>query len=283
MAGASPTVRQRELGVRLRQLRHDLGLTVEDVAGQLLCSATKISRIETGTRRPSLRDVRDLCRIYHVADPAAETALMDLARQAREPGWWTQYGDLVIVPYIGLEQEATAITSFSMYWVPPLLQTEHYARAIITRIAPKIDPKIRDERIEARLRRQQLLEQDRPPRYRVLIDEAVLHRQVGGPAVMREQLEKILHLAEEQKATVQVIAFDAGAHASAESNFTYLEFDDSTLPGLVFVEGLFSHLYQERPAELARYREAIEYLRDTALSPRDSVNRIAEARNIHAD
>ncbi len=282
MAGASPTVRQRELGVRLRQLRHDLGLTVEYVAAEMLCSATKISRIETGARRPSLRDVRDLCRIYQVTDPAATAELMDLARQAREPGWWTQYGDLVIVPYIGLEQDATAITSFSMYWVPPLLQTEDYARAIISGIAPKIDPKIRDERIEARLIRQQLIEQEKPPRYRVLLDEAVLHRQVGGPAVMRAQLEKIIRLAGEQKATVQVIAFDAGAHASAESNFTYLEFDDSTLPGLVFVEGLVSHLYQERPSELARYREALEYLRDAALSPRDSVNRIVEACSIHA-
>src|SRR6266700_3062868 len=195
MPGASPTVRQRELGQRLRELRHGLGLTVEDVAGQLLCSATKISRIETGTRRASLRDVRDLCRIYGVTDEAAAASLMDLARQAREPGWWTQYDDLHLSPYIGLEQEATAITYFSMYFVPGLLQTEDYARAIIRGMAPKIEQKIFEQRVEARLRRQQLLEQENPPRVRALLDEAVLHRQVGGKAVMRAQLDKILEVA----------------------------------------------------------------------------------------
>jgi transcriptional regulator with XRE-family HTH domain len=283
MPGAGPTVRQRELGQRLRALRHELGLTVEDVAGQLLCSATKISRIETGTRRASLRDVRDLCRIYGVTDEGAAADLMDLARRAREPGWWTQYDDLRLSPYIGLEQEATAITSFSMYWVHALLQSEDYARAIIKGIAPKIDPKIFEQRVEARLRRQQLLQQENPPRVRALLDEAVLHRQVGGPAVMRSQLDKIIDLARGEKVTVQVIPFDVGAHASAESNFTYLEFGDSSLPGMVFVEGLVSNLYQERLNELERYREALENLRDSALSPRNSVNLIAEIRNTHAD
>lgn len=279
MAGASPTVRQRELGVRLRQLRHDLGLTVEDVAGQLLCSATKISRIETGTRRPSLRDVRDLCRIYHVADPAAETALMDLARQAREPGWWRQYDDLGVGPYIGLEQAATAISHYGMYFLHGLLQTEQYARAIIKGINPKMDPKVLDQRVEARMRRQELLEQKNPPRFRELLDEAALRRQVGGPAVMCAQLDRIVERVREGKVTVQIIPFDAGAHASPESNFTYLEFGDSSITNMVQVEGLVGNLYQERPSELERYREALESLRDAALSPRDSVNLIAEIRS----
>jgi transcriptional regulator with XRE-family HTH domain len=283
MAGASPTVRQRELGVRLRQLRHDLGLTVEEVAGELLCSATKISRIETGARRPSLRDVRDLCRIYHVTDPAPAAELMDLARQAREPGWWTRYDDLGLSPYIGLEQEATSITHYSMYFLPGLLQTEDYARAIIKGIAPKIDPRILEQRVEARMRRQQILEQENPPRVRALLDEALLHRPIGSATLMRAQLDRILQLAHEQKATVQIVPFDIGAHASQDSNFTYLEFDDSSLPDLVFVEGLASNLYQERPFELARYREALEYLRDAALSPRDSMNRMAEAGKVHTD
>src|SRR5712691_2150110 len=116
--GANPTVRQRELGLRLRELRNKLGLTVEEVGEQMLCSATKISRLETGARRASLRDVRDLCRIYGVTDEAEARDLMNLARQAREPGWWTQFDDLRLDPYIGLEQEAIAITAFSMYYVP---------------------------------------------------------------------------------------------------------------------------------------------------------------------
>ena len=282
MAGASPTVRQRELGLRLRQLRHDLGLTVDDVAGRLLCSATKISRIETGTRRASLRDVRDLCAIYGVTDAVADD-LMNLAKEAREPGWWKQYDDLVITSYIGLEQEATAITYFGMYFLHGLLQTQDYARAIIKGIAPKMDPSVLDQRVEARMRRQQLLEQDKPPRYRVLLDEAVLHRQIGGSDVMHAQLGKILDLVHEQKVTVQVIRFDVGAHASPESNFVFLEFGDSSLPDLVYVEGLAANLYQERPIELERYREALEYLRDTALSPRDSVSLIADIRSKPTD
>ena len=155
VSGASLTVRQRELGKQLRQLRYQHGLTVEDVAGQLLCSATKVSRLETGMRRPSLRDVRDLCALYNL-DERTSTELMNLARGAREQGWWTQYVDVSFEPYIGLEAEATAITCYSMYYVPGLLQTEEYARALIKAIAPRIEPEVYEQRVEVRLRRQQL-------------------------------------------------------------------------------------------------------------------------------
>lgn len=279
MTGASPTVRQRELGARLRQLRTERGMPVEDVAERLLCSATKVSRVETGARRPSLRDVRDLCGIYGV-DERTSAELMDLARKAREQGWWNQYDDLKLDPYIGLEQEATSITCFTMYYVPALLQTEDYARAIITAIAPKMDPRIHQQRVEARLRRQQLLAQDKPPRYRVLLDEAVLHRRVGGSAVMAAQLGKVLELELDGKATVQVIPFDIGAHAAQDSNFVLLDFEEP-LSSVVFVEVLTNNLLQERKDDLDRYREAIEYLRDSALSPRDSVLRISEMRRAY--
>ncbi len=180
MAEANPTVRQRELGVRLRKLRTARNLTAQEVAAELLCSLSKVTRIETGERRASSRDVRDLCNLYGVT--AEDTArLMDLARQARESGWWTQYDDLRLTPFIGLEQEAATITSYEMYFMPPLLQTEDYARAVIKGIARQIDPRILEQRVEARIRRQQLLTSEHPPRYRVLLDEAVLHRQVGGP------------------------------------------------------------------------------------------------------
>src|SRR3984885_1458530 len=116
VVATSPTVRQRELGKRLRELRNQHGLTVEDVAEKLLCSATKISRLETGARRPSLRDVRDLCSLYEV-DESTSAEFMNLARRAREPGWWTQYEDLNLDPYIGLEQEAASLTSYSMYYI----------------------------------------------------------------------------------------------------------------------------------------------------------------------
>jgi Domain of unknown function (DUF5753)/Helix-turn-helix domain len=244
-----------------------------------MCSATKISRIETGHRRPSLRDVRDLCKLYDVSDSDTDE-LMDLARMAREPGWWSQYGDLNLDPYIGLEQDASAITCFSSYYVPALLQTEAYARAIIKAIARKIDPAIHEQRVEVRLRRQQRLEQDNRPRYRALLDEAVLRRRVGGPAVMADQLGKILKLEREGKATVQVIPFEVGAHASQDSNFVFLEFQEA--PPVVFVELLSTNLYHERISDLDRYREAVDYLRDEALSPRESVALIAEAQKNYA-
>jgi transcriptional regulator with XRE-family HTH domain len=279
----SPTVRRRELGRRLRELRNAHGLTVEDVAEKLLCSATKISRLETGARRPSLRDVRDLCGIYGV-DPSTAAEFMELARATRDPVWWTQYEDLKLDPYLGLEQDAIAITSFTTYYLPALLQTEQYTRAVIKAIAPKMDPSICEQRVEARIHRQQVLTKDNPPRYRVLLDEAVLHRGVGGPEVMVAQLDKVLEAERTRKATIQVIPFDFGVHAAQDSNFVQLEFDaGSNIPPIVFVEGLTGNQYLERPAELARYREAIELLRDSALSPRDSIARVTELRETYVN
>jgi transcriptional regulator with XRE-family HTH domain len=275
MADLSPTIRQRELGLRLREFRTAKGMTVEEVAKELLCSPTKVSRAETGARRATLRDVRDLCRIYGV-DAETSAELMELAREARQPGWWAKYDDLKIAPFIGMEQAATAITCFGMYFIPALLQSEDYAREIIKGIAPKIEEDILAQRVEARMVRQKLLLAPKPPKYRALLDEAVLHRQVGGPAVMKAQLDKLLSLMREERAAVQVIPYEVGAYGAIDSNFDYLEFAGTKLPGLVFVEGLVSHLYLERPDELERYREALEYLRDEALNPRDSAKRIEE-------
>lgn len=279
MAETSPPMRQRELGRRLRDLRAQHGLTVEDVGEKLLCSATKISRLETGARRPSLRDVRDLCTLYGV-DEGASAELMSLARGAREKVWWTQYDDLNLNPYLGFEQDAIAITSYTAYFFPGLLQTEEYARAVINAIAPKMDPKVFEDRVKARMRRQLVLEKDRPPRYRVLLDEGVLQRRVGGPAVMAAQLDRVLDVTGRNKATIQVIPFDVGAHAAQDSNFILFEFDENS--PVAFVEGLTGNHYQERRADIDRYREVIEYLRDSALSPRDSIDymtRIREAES----
>jgi len=278
MADLSPTIRQRELGMRLREFRTAKGLTVEDVANELLCSPTKISRAETGARRATLRDVRDLCKIYGV-DAETSAELMELAKEARQPGWWTKYDDLRISPFVGMEQAATAITSFGMYYVPALLQTEDYARAIIKGIAPKIEEDILGQRVEARMMRQKLLYQAKPPKYRGLLDEAVLHRQVGGLSVMKAQLDKILSSMRDERTAVQVIPYEVGAYGASDSNFDYLEFAGTMLPDLVFVEGLATNLYLERPEELERYREALDYLRDEALNPRDSAKKIEEIRD----
>ena len=278
VTGTSPTVRQRELGKRLRELRGLHDLTVEDVAEKLLCSATKVSRLETGARRPSLRDVRDLCVLYGV-DEASSIELMSLARGAREQGWWTQYEDLNLDPLIGLEQDAIAITCYSMYYMPALLQTEDYARTIIKAIAPKIDTAIHQQRVEVRMRRQQLLDSANRPRYRILLDEAALRRRVGGPAVMAAQFNKVLDAARQGKAAVQVIPFEVGEYAAVDAYFVLLDFDEeSNLSPVVFIEGLTGNQYIERKADIARYREAIESLRDSALSPQDSLSLMQELR-----
>ena len=277
----TPTMRQRELGRRLGELRNHNGLTVEDVAEKLLCSTTKISHLETGARRPSPRDVRDLCDVYQV-DESTKVELMSLTQGAREQVWWTQYEDLQLDPYLGLEEAARAITSFTTYYLPALLQTEEYTRAVIETIAPKMDPDIFRQRVEVRMRRQQVLEGDNPPRYRVLLDEAVLHRRVGGPGLMAAQLDKVLDAAQTGKATIQIIPFDAGVLAAQDSNFVLLEFgEESDITPIVFVEGLTGNQYFERSAHIGRYREAIEYLRDSALSLRDSISRIIELRQVY--
>lgn len=281
MATSTATVRQRELGKRLRELRLEHGLTVEEVAERIMCSATKISRLETGTRRPSLRDVKDLCLLYEV-DKSTADEFMTLARGAREQEWWTQYEDLKLDPYLGLEQVASAITSYTMYYFPALLQIEEYTRVIIATIAPRMDPKILQQRVEVRMRRQKRLEEADRPRYRVFLDEAVLYRSVGGPVIMADQLDRVLEVERQKKVTFQIVPFDLGAHAAQDSNFILFEFDEkSGLSPVAFVEGLTGNHYLQKEADIGRYRETVDYLRDTALSPRDSVQRLTEIKETY--
>jgi hypothetical protein len=204
---------------------------------------------------------------------------MGIAREAREPGWWTQYDDLNLDPLIGLEQEAVSITCYSINYVPGLLQTQDYARGIIKTVAPKMDPQIVQQRTEARLRRQQLLEEDDRPRYQVVLDEAVMRRGVGGPELMAAQLDKILQTVRSGKAIVQIIPFAAGAYAAADGYFVLLEFEeDSNLWPIVFIEGLSGNQYLQHRSDIARYRETIEYLSSRALNLSDSVALMTEMR-----
>jgi hypothetical protein len=206
--------------------------------------------------------------------------LMELAQEARKPGWWTRFNDLKLSPYIGLEQDATAINYFSMYFLHGLVQTEEYSRAIIKGMTPNISSEVFEQRVEARRLRQELLDREKPPHFQMLLDESVLYRQIGGPIVMAAQLDRILLLMREQKVSVQIIPFEAGAYDSTDSNFVYLKFDDRPdLPDIVFVEGLISHLYHEQPDEAERYQESFKNLQDVALSPSESRIRITEMRD----
>ena len=271
MAGHSPTLRRRELASRLRELRKQAGLTVDDVARQLLCSPPKISRIETVTRSPSLRDVRDLCVIYGV-DDAERARLMDLAREAKEQGWWEKFDDLAnIDTLIGLEIEAKRISSYESAIIPWAFQTEEYARAIIKGILPRIEDRVLDERVTTRLTRQELLRSPSPPYLWSLIDESALRRAVDGSQVMREQLSKILEMAARPHITMQIVPFEAGAHPGLDNTFTLLEFDNDIQSPVVFLENLSGNLYLERELDIKRHRETLEHLRACALSPPNSV------------
>jgi transcriptional regulator with XRE-family HTH domain len=277
VAERSPTLRRRELASRLRELRKEADLTVEDVARELLCSPPKISRIETGTRSPTLRDVRDLCVLYRV-DDAERTRLMTIAREAKEQGWWNKFDDLAIDSLIGLEIEAKRISSYESCIVPWAFQTEQYARAVIRGILPRIDDRILEERVTARMTRQELLRSADPPYLWSLVDESALRRTVGDGRVMREQLSKILEVAASPNITMQIVPFEAGSHPGLDNTFTLLEFEGSIQSPVAYVENLAGTFYLERESEISRYREVLEHLRAYALSPANSVKCVQEVK-----
>jgi transcriptional regulator with XRE-family HTH domain len=261
----SPTVRRRELGALLRALRTDAELTVEQVAERLLCSPSKVSRLETGQRGASARDVRDLCEIYDIQDPVRRDYLATLAREGRGTAWWQPF-DLPYATYVGLEAEAVSISEFGLGVVPGLLQTPDYARALHESATPRLNQRVVEQRIEVRRTRQELLSGDDPPQLVAIMDEAVLHRVVGSPAVMRAQLERLIDAIDLPNVTVRVIPYEAGPHMALNSPFILLEFAPS-VPSVVYVEGLVGQMYLERPLEVKRYKDTFEYLRDISLTP----------------
>jgi transcriptional regulator with XRE-family HTH domain len=269
----SPTVRRWELANRLRALREQAGLNLDDVAKELLCSPSKISRIETAVRPPSLRDVRDLSRLY-VVPAALQDELMALVREAKQPGWWQSYDEVAArgATYIGLEDAAVALRQYEAVRVPGLLQTAPYTRALMRRIIPSLTPEAVEQYVETRqARHHQILRSLKPPNYWVILDEAVLARQVGGPDVMREQIEYLLACAADQVVTLQVVPFATGAHAGMEGSFVILEFERNLLPDTVYIEGRSGQLFLNRPVDLNIFRDTLDFLRASAASPDDSV------------
>ena len=272
----SPAVRRLELGAVLRALRTAKGLTVEQVADRLLCSPSKVSRMETG-QGATPRDIRDLCDLYGVADAAERDRLAALAREGKRPARWQRY-DLAYARYAELEEEAVAISAFQSSVVNGLLHTKDYARASHEGAMPRLDPHQIDLQIEAKLTRQRILTRNDPPRLDVVLDEAALHRMVGGRQVMAGQLTKILQTAALPNVVVQVLPYEAGFHPAVESNFTILALANPA-PDVVFVEGLIGSNYLDRPDDLKKYREIFDRLQSIALNPKDTADLIA---NLHA-
>ena len=276
----SPTVRRRELGALLRGLRNERGLTVEQVAGELLCSPSKVSRMETGQRGATPRDIRDLCQLYGVNDAAERERLMTLAREGRQQGWWQSFA-LAHRAYVGLEQDATSLSVFQSAVVPGLLQIADYIRAIHRVGIPRLDDSAIEERVEERHKRQQILTGENPPTVEIMLDEAVLRRPLGGHGVMRRQLDHLIEVAKQPNITIQVVPYSVGAHPALESNFTILEFAGQA-PTIVHAEGLAGQLYLERQQDVERYTLALQVLRDLALSPKESVQVIKEIRDSYS-
>jgi transcriptional regulator with XRE-family HTH domain len=269
---ASPTLRRRELGTLLRSLRLNRELTVDQVAAELLCSPSKVSRMETGQRGASPRDVRDLCELYGVTDQAERTRLMKLATEGKQQGWWQSYDLDYFGTYVGLEEAATAMRQFQSTIVPGLLQTPDYARAV-AEVLDVTSARV-DELVEVKLRRQSLLAKQPPVPLSVILDEAVLHRMVGGVAAMGAQLDHIIKVTKNYNVTVRVVPYSAGAHPAMESTFSILDFHE--VPSVVYVEGLVGFLYLERPQEIARYEQVFDRLQGIALSPQESIALIAK-------
>jgi transcriptional regulator with XRE-family HTH domain len=255
-----PTVRRMQLGARLRSLRLAKGLTRDQAGYAIRGSESKISRMELGRVAFKERDVADLLRLYGLEDAEEQQRLLELAREANSPGWWHAYGDVLsswFQNYLDLEQAAELIRTYEVQFVPGLLQTDAYARAVImlghgTAGADQID-----RRAKLRMARKQLLDRPDPPRLWAVIDEAVLRRQIGGPAVLREQITYLLEMTAVPHVRLQVIPFASGGHAAAGGAFSILRFPHEEVPDVVYIEHLTSGLYLDKREDVDQYAAAM--------------------------
>jgi transcriptional regulator with XRE-family HTH domain len=270
-----PTLRRRRLGAELKRCREAAGLTQENVSREFEWHAAKVTRIETARVAVTARDVKDLLALYGVNDENYREALMTLARQSREKTWVTDYRDLMRPGnFVGLEQEASSMRAWEPLVLPGLLQTEAYMRALM-RSGRSTDPeRVIDRRVTLRLKRQGRLRGAGTLKLSAIVDEAVVRRTIGGPAVMEQQLRALIDAAQLPNVTLQILAFGAGEHPFLGGPAALLEFRESTHPDVVYLEGLAGDLYEEQPLEVGRYRDEFERLSAMALDPRLSLKMI---------
>ena len=273
-----PSVRARQLAAELRRQRDVATLTGEEAAGRLGWSPSKISRIETGQTTPSPADLRGL-DLYEVAG-TQRGRLEQLGQSAGQRGWWDAYADTLGPEYtalIALEAEAESVRWYAPMLVPGLLQTERYARAVISSgmlIAP---PGQVERRVPVKMTRQKVLTRDNPLKLDLVLDEAAVLRVVGSHEVMREQLAHLATMAARHHVTLQVLPLDAGANPATTGEFTILAFPDLIAPDVVYLENMTSDLYVEQDAEVYRYGMAFDRLRALALPAQKSAEFLASA------
>ncbi|MEU4425309.1 helix-turn-helix transcriptional regulator [Actinoplanes sp. NPDC024001] len=278
MARPTSTAR-RELGGELRRLRGERRAV--DVATALGWSESKLSRIETAHTGISESDLDRLLTLYGVA-VEDRSRLRDLARRGRARAWWTPYRSSVPDPYdeyLALEAEAVRISEWEAQVVPGLLQTDEYARAVIETGADIEDTATIQHRLALRMARQAVLTRDPPPGLRIVIDQGVLLREVGGPEVQARQLARLYEASNRPGVELLILPFQAGAHAGLIESFLVLEFPDGTRNPVVHIEGLTGGLFRVKPEEIDVYQDAFDDLLERALSPEESRTAIAETRD----
>lgn len=279
-----PTVLRILLGGQLRRLRESRGVSREQAGWEIRASESKLSRMENGRVGFKERDVADLLSLYGVTDAAERESLLELARQANNPGWWHRYSDVHpkwFESYLGLEAAASVIRTYEVQFVPGLLQTSQYAEAVI-RLGHGAAP---DDEIERRValrtgRQRVLYRTDPPPPHLwAVVDEAALRRPIGGPAVMRGELDLLVGAVRRPNITIQVLPFHAGGHAAAGGAFSLLRFPDADLPDVVYMEQLTGALYIDQRRDVDTYIEAMERLCLEALAPDESLELLARLRH----
>ena len=272
--GSGPTVLRILLGSQLRLLREVKGITREEAGYAIRASGSKISRMELGRVSFKERDVTDLLKLYGVDEDETAT-LVALATQANSPGWWHKYGDVLpdwFQVYVGLEEAASLIRLYEVQFVPGLLQTADYARAVVRLGQPGAAPEEIERRISLRMGRQELLTKPGGPRLWAIVDEAALRRPIGGKEVMRAQLEQLILATEEPQVTLQVMPFRSGGHAAEAGAFTIMRFPEPDLPDVVYLEQLTSALYLDKRDDVEKYTEVMERLSVESESPERSVD-----------
>jgi transcriptional regulator with XRE-family HTH domain len=248
------------LGVRLRRLREAKGLSREAAGWAIRASDSKISRMELGRVSYKKRDVADLLALYGVEDDGERAELLTLAREANAPGWWQPYSDLLpnwFQHYLDLEAAATLIRTYEIQFVPGLLQTEPYARAVISLGHGDASSEEIDRRVGLRMARKQVLTRANPPQLWAVLDEAVLRRPIGGREVMRAQIEALIEANARPNVRLQMIPFQAGGHAAAGGAFAILRFPDGDLPDVVYLEHLTNALYLDKRDDVDQYAAVV--------------------------
>ncbi|MEO6086568.1 MAG: helix-turn-helix transcriptional regulator [Umezawaea sp.] len=279
-SSSGPTALRIVLGAQLRRLREAAEISRADAGYSIRGSESKISRLELGRVGLKERDVADLLTMYGVTDQVDREQFLEMVKRSNQPGWWHRFNDLMpdwFQDYVGLEEAATRILTFELQFVPGLLQTEDYARAIASHGRPDSAGPDVDRRVGLRMSRQKILNRPSAPRLWAVVDESVLHRPVGGRQIMLAQFDHLLEMTRQPLVTLQVVPFALSGYA-AEAPFTMLRFGEPELPDLVYIEHLAGALYLDKRDEVELYSRVFDRLTVDALTPDRTRQLLAKLR-----